>query len=256
MLCSTPLGRRAVGGRTPTLIPPQPWRPSRSALAPPHRAPRVCRSLLVANAVQVSAVNGSGAGPSSSLSTASDVSAGGQSACAVLASGGVDCWGSDMSGQLGDGVENVGSGTPVEVTGITNASSVSVGESSACAVLTTGAINCWGRGPLGNGTYGSDTPVQVSGIANASSVSVGAGSACAVLASSAIDCWGNNASGDLGDGGTSPSATPVLRWTGFRGDRVLWIRRCLSRVGEIRESVQRRRPRRGRTPPRRSRIPS
>ena len=109
--------------------------------------------------------------------------------CAILATGSVECWGSNGFGQLGDGT-TMDHPVPVSVNGITNATSVTVGESAqTCAVLATGAVDCWGNnenGQLGNGTNtGPDTcgagavpchktPGVVSNINTATGVSAGA----------------------------------------------------------------------------------
>jgi hypothetical protein len=90
--------------------------------------------------------------------------------CAVV-SGAVKCWGTNFSGQLGDGT-TADSNIPVQVTGLTQgAIAVAVSEhgsnlGSSCALLETGEIKCWGsgaRGALGNGANAdSSTPVTVS----------------------------------------------------------------------------------------------
>ena len=137
--------------------------------------------------------------------------------CAVLSTGGVDCWGDDTFGELGNGKTkepaNGGYDKPQAVKGITNAHSVaSDGHYGFCAVLSTGGVQCWGDngdGELGNGTLGGtdgidgyDSPQAVKGIANAHSVaSDGEGLGyCAVLTTGGIDCWGDNTYGQLGNG--------------------------------------------------------
>jgi alpha-tubulin suppressor-like RCC1 family protein len=126
----------------------------------------------------------------------------------------------NSSGQLGDGVKDHGyvdpdgydvSPAPVRVSGITNATQVSVGGSVACAVLSGGSVECWGSGDqLGNGAEtDSSTPVRVSGITSAIQVSVGSGSTCAVLSDHTVFCWGDGGYGQLGNGTTASSATPV-----------------------------------------------
>jgi alpha-tubulin suppressor-like RCC1 family protein len=148
-------------------------------------------------------------------------SAGEGSYCAVLGSGSVECWGNNVSGQLGDGT-TLGSSVPVAVTGIDDAVAVtSDGNGSFCAVLTTGAVDCWGAnlfGQLGdNSTAQSSVPVAVSGITDASSISSdGDDSFCALLTTGLVECWGANFSGELGNGTSSPSSTPVAV-TGLTG---------------------------------------
>jgi alpha-tubulin suppressor-like RCC1 family protein len=133
------------------------------------------------------------------------------SSCAVLATGGVDCWGDNTYGELGDGTMT-DSTVPVHVSGITNATAIAAGGDSACAVLTTGGVDCWGHniyGELGDGTTtDSDVPVPVSGITNATAIATGGSdSACAILATGGVDCWGNNGAGELGDGTTTGADT-------------------------------------------------
>src|SRR6185437_10331651 len=101
----------------------------------------------------------------------------GQSYCALLTSGRVDCWGFNDLGQLGDG-KSKNSSRPVPVTGVggkgvlTGVASVvadSLGYGSQyCAVLRSGGVDCWGfnqDGQLGNGsTKNSNKPVAVKGV--------------------------------------------------------------------------------------------
>ncbi len=156
-----------------------------------------------------------------------------QGYCALLTSSGVDCWGLGTSGQLGDGsfsevdtpvaVEGVG-GTGT-LTGVTNLVSSSAGAGAGyCALLTSGAVDCWGYGyggQLGNGTFeGSATPVEVEGVGGTGTLTgvttlvAGQDNYCAVLTSGGVDCWGYGYYGELGNGtfyttGDEGSATPV-----------------------------------------------
>ena len=138
----------------------------------------------------------------SAVAGAAQISSGGAHSCLVLSSGHVDCWGSNGSGQLGNGT-TADSDTPVEVSGITDAVEVSAGEGDSCAVLSSGHIDCWGDNPdgaLGNGSSKSqsDTPVEVQGIANAVQVAVGFKHSCAALSSGHVECWGDEVIGHIG----------------------------------------------------------
>jgi alpha-tubulin suppressor-like RCC1 family protein len=133
--------------------------------------------------------------------------------CALLASGSVKCWGNNSFGRLGDGLLNANTWAPVSVVGVTDATAISVGLRHACAVVTGGAVKCWGyngSGQLGNGTTAnSSTPVAVTGLTGAVAVSAGSGHTCALLADRSASCWGSGASGQLGDSTTASSAIPV-----------------------------------------------
>lgn len=141
--------------------------------------------------------------------------------CAVLSDGGVDCWGYNEYGLVGNGtVDGPDKGrnydTPQPVSGLTDAISVTSANyllTSFCALLSTGGVACWGTdsgGQLGNGTtggpdgrYGYDTPQMITGLTDAVSLTGGEnGSYCAVLSTGGVDCWGYNDDGELGDGTT------------------------------------------------------
>src|SRR5207253_1653175 len=139
-------------------------------------------------------------GPVSGIASASEVSvaqSGGESACALIASGSVDCWGNNGAGELGDGGTEADSPVPVAVSGITKATQVVAGVAESCALLANGSIDCWGwntYGQLGDGNSGgpSDVPVAVRGITNAIQVVLGNTHACALLADKSVECWGDN----------------------------------------------------------------
>ena len=141
------------------------------------------------------------------------VSGGGYHTCALLGDGTVRCWGRNTEGQLGDGTI-AGSLTPVQVVGVTGAVAVSGGYEHTCALLGDGTVHCWGRnaeGQLGDGTRtGSSTPVRVVGITGAVAVTGGWWHhTCALLRDGTVQCWGQNDFGQLGNGTTTGSSTPV-----------------------------------------------
>ncbi len=108
---------------------------------------------------------------------------------------------------------------------LTGAAAISVGNESACAVVSGGTVQCWGDnsyGALGIGTATgpeicgnspqspcSTGPVMVRGLSGATAVSVGGEVACALLSGGTAQCWGWNIVGQLGSGTTLDSATPV-----------------------------------------------
>jgi alpha-tubulin suppressor-like RCC1 family protein len=152
------------------------------------------------------------------------ISSGGAHTGALLQGGTVQCWGLNDVGQLGDGTTAT-SLTPVNVSGITTAIAVSAGYKHSCALLGDGTVRCWGDnsyGELGTGTFvpsqvrggpptdSSSVPVAVTGISTAVGVSASRGyHTCAVLQNGTVRCWGDNGNGQLGDGSSTTSATPV-----------------------------------------------
>jgi alpha-tubulin suppressor-like RCC1 family protein len=136
--------------------------------------------------------------------------------CAVLASGGVRCWGWNIFGQLGNGEQSFESvATPVAVVGIEDAVEVSAGGLHTCARNAAGAVRCWGlneNGQVGDGSTVEfrASPVAVTGLGgSAQSLDLGAGYSCAALSDGQARCWGANAFGQLGDGSRTDRRVPT-----------------------------------------------
>ncbi|MHB1847328.1 MAG: RCC1 domain-containing protein [Deltaproteobacteria bacterium] len=136
--------------------------------------------------------------------------------CAIV-DGGVQCWGLNGAGQLGNGETAVNASTPGWVLGLSNVQAVSVGGAYACAVEDGGAL-CWGandHGQLGDGTGAtSNIPVLVAIGTQFTALAVAAGSdyACAVVEGSGtggVQCWGDDSVGQLGNADGGASGTPV-----------------------------------------------
>jgi alpha-tubulin suppressor-like RCC1 family protein len=134
------------------------------------------------------------------IANAVSVSVGYQHSCALRATGTVACWG--VAGELGNG-KTTGSASPVAVTGLKGVVDLAAGGNvnfnGSCAVVSGGGVECWGT-----------TAVPVPGLPSASAVSVGGGADCALLSASGVDCWGYNVYGQLGDGTSTSSSTPVM----------------------------------------------
>ncbi len=111
------------------------------------------------------------------LTGATAVAADDGQTCALLQSGGVDCWG--QAAQLVNGYRT-DSATPVPVSGVTDAVSIAASTGAFCAVLGTGAVSCW--------TTESPTPTQVSGLTGATIIAAG-GQFCALVAGGQASCF-------------------------------------------------------------------
>ncbi len=151
---------------------------------------------------------------------ATAVTAGYVHTCALLADGGVKCWGANDRGQLGDGT-GLDSSIPVDVSLPAATTAVAAGYAHTCA-LVAGAVWCWGdntTGEIGDGTTTNRaSPVQVPGLSGAVALAAGGdspptpyGHTCAVVSGGDVWCWGFNGWGQLGDGAIplTQSTTPV-----------------------------------------------
>ncbi len=135
--------------------------------------------------------------------------------CALTDKGGVKCWGGNGNGMIGNG-ERFGGETPTDVVGLTsNVKQISASVLHTCALKTTGEVKCWGEhwygqlGPLATSAY-SSLPVNIPGLGpGVTDVSAGAEHSCVVNMGGGVKCWGDNREGELGDGTTNTSLSPV-----------------------------------------------
>ena len=145
----------------------------------------------------------------------SAVSTGYNFACGVTTGGAAYCWGDNVYGELGIGTMTPSdTTTPTPVATALHFASVSAGYHSACGLTAAGAAYCWGwnyYGELGSGSSATldSFPEPVAGGLTFTAISAGSGFACGITTSHAAYCWGLNNPGQLGNGTTSNSATPV-----------------------------------------------
>jgi alpha-tubulin suppressor-like RCC1 family protein len=162
----------------------------------------------------------------------------GEGGCALTSAGAVSCWGENFAGQLGNGTGGTGMGNefstvPVSVQGLgSGVTAIAAGNAHACALTSAGTVLCWGghyttcgeeqrfgtsnndpTAPICGGIVANTlVPVAVSGLPSGIlglSVSSSEASQQCAFTTSAIWCWGNDGNGQLGNGATTSSTTPV-----------------------------------------------
>jgi alpha-tubulin suppressor-like RCC1 family protein len=157
------------------------------------------------------------------------------STCVLFTDKTIKCFGSNASGELGNGVgsDSLTHSTPSLVTGISDATFIA-GSSGGhyCAIVTGGTVKCWGSNGAGELGYGSTTagisatPVTVcapgsttlpcTASSGATFVAGGDGHTCAAFAGGQVACWGGNVDGQLGftgDNASHPFPTNVAGLT-------------------------------------------
>jgi alpha-tubulin suppressor-like RCC1 family protein len=146
----------------------------------------------------------------------SSITVGALDACGLTSTGEAYCWGNNSYGEVGDGT-TVRRAAPTAVGAGLRFTSMRMGFEHACGVVASGTAYCWGfnvAGEIGDGTMTHrSTPTQVVGGLTFENTSISDFHACGVTqivgGSNDIYCWGQNTSGQLGDGTTTASATPV-----------------------------------------------
>ena len=164
------------------------------------------------------------------------VVAGSTHSCALTLDGETYCWGSDLTGVMGDAATSEQcvvarcSTVPVPVAVGMRFDSLTAGFEHGCG-LAGGKAYCWGRGDRGQlgrpvatrecaGVACSRRPLLVSDSLRFLSISARGNHTCGVTRSGAY-CWGDNSHGQLGDGTTHGPLKPVRVASGLSFRRVL-----------------------------------
>jgi alpha-tubulin suppressor-like RCC1 family protein len=110
------------------------------------------------------------------MKTTHDQEAQGVDAEALVAPGTLLAWGSNSSGQLGDGTTTDRT-APVPVPGLAGVSAIAAGNGHVLALLSNGTVRAWGNngnGQLGDGTKNDrSTPAPVPGLTGVVALAAG-----------------------------------------------------------------------------------
>lgn len=140
----------------------------------------------------------------------------GEETCILQSNQNVACAGRGTEGQIGDGRIDPTAINPDPVKRVNldgPASSVVAGSDGACAVLVSGALQCWGArfGSFINPVTPPSLEADVSSVALAGDLDYGCGRVTgAVKSSGDLYMWGENTCQALGVGDTNPRTQPTL----------------------------------------------
>jgi alpha-tubulin suppressor-like RCC1 family protein len=137
--------------------------------------------------------------------------------------GSVWAWGSNLSGQLGNGTTGGTSNVPLQISNLTGITALACGGVAGpsfrighnLALRSDGTVWAWGdnaSGQLGNGTTGGvgNLPVQVSGLAGVTAIAAGCNFSLAARSDGTVWAWGSNSNFSLGTSNSSQiSNVPV-----------------------------------------------
>lgn len=123
------------------------------------------------------------------------------------------CWGTNSSGQFGNGHSGQLHAAPTAIPGGPVFQELALGGSHACGLTSDGRAYCWGDNYAGQ--VGADlttglvtSPTAVAGTTMFRKLTAGAGHTCGLDSAGKAYCWGGNRLGQLGDGTQAVRALP------------------------------------------------
>ena len=140
------------------------------------------------------------------------IAGGGQHTCAVTRAGAAKCWGENRVGQVGSRpTPNGRTPVPVNVAGLrSGVKAIAAGSGHTCALTSGGGVKCWGAGYASGSKTPTTTPVDIAGLTSGvTAITAGFDQTCALTNGGGAKCWGWNINGQLGNGSTTFSYTPV-----------------------------------------------
>lgn len=145
-----------------------------------------------------------------SLTGVTSISAGSHT-CATTMGGAVYCWGDNTSGQLGNNSTTSSPVARIALSDNSGATALIASYDHTCAVVSQGAVKCWGSNIAGevgnNSTANALAPVDVAGsLTGITAITAGFGSTLALTEQGTVKGWGGNG---LGSNVAIDSPVPV-----------------------------------------------
>lgn len=141
-----------------------------------------------------------------------EIAAGETTACALLETGQVWCWGSGFDGGVANPEHFVGALPPTVVSGLEGVRHLT----DRCALLAGGEVRCWGGWrvaqmlPCDHPARRESRvgPVPVVGLPPMGTIDSSGAHACGIAIDGEVWCWGDNESNQLGDGASGDHPAP------------------------------------------------
>lgn len=131
------------------------------------------------------------------------LSAGYGHTCALMASGGVLCWGRNLEGQLGDGRVLQSTTARYSASVPSGVQAITAGHSHTCALAADGRVLCWGakydKNLCDMMFTARGVPTEVETLSGVTAVDAGNSHTCALTSAGGVVCWGGNYYGQAGN---------------------------------------------------------
>lgn len=172
----------------------------------------IAGAVVWTGAAPAAAGDSAGAVAGGRRGAAASLSAGAEHTCALLNNQTISCWGSDSSGQIGNGVQ-AGDPQPYQTPQNTplpmgrTGKAIATGGVNSCVLLDNNTESCWGldtSGQVGDGPTNNNLSGPTAIVATPETVvsaAVNLDYACSLFASGSVRCWGSDDDGQLGNGG-------------------------------------------------------
>ncbi len=134
----------------------------------------------------------------------------------IRADGTLWAWGSDGSGQLGNGAVNTSQNSPIQVGSASNWVSITAGSRHSLGIQADGTLWAWGTNTfgmlgIGSNVVSQNTPIQVGTANNWAFVTASNEHTLAIKTDGTLWAWGRAIEGQLGDGGVSSSQNSPIQ---------------------------------------------
>lgn len=155
-----------------------------------------CAGLLLLTALFVATGCDDPNAPPDVVPTLAQLEAGERHTCALSSTGEVYCWGSNASGQLGDGTLQTGR-TPVRVVTDARFVDLAAGSAHTCGLTEAGATWCWGSNTTGQtgrplSLDPQTLPALAEGLPAFTRLVAGHGETCGITSARSAVCWGGS----------------------------------------------------------------